>query len=261
MRSRPEKNKPVLENFNVEKRPQKQRLDAAVFEKGLTETRAKAQALILGGNVYVNGAVCYKSGEPVKSEDIIEVKNVNPYVSRGGLKLESALCALNIDVGGFICLDIGASTGGFTDCLLQKAALKVYAVDVGTKQLHYKLRKDPRVVSYENVNFRYFELSALKDPIDFATIDVSFISLDKILPAAYKSVKNGGFVLAMIKPQFELEAREIKKGVVRDEKLRLKAIDKIKNFALTLGFKIISEADSALKGPKGNLEHFVLLQK
>jgi 23S rRNA (cytidine1920-2'-O)/16S rRNA (cytidine1409-2'-O)-methyltransferase len=239
----------------------KTRLDVAVFERGLAESRAKAQALILGGNVYINGSVCRKAGDPVKSEDLIEVKNENPYVSRGGLKLESALKALNINVGGFTCLDIGASTGGFTDCMLQKGAVKVYAVDVGTKQLHYKLRKDPRVVSYENINFRYFDLSALKEPIDFATIDVSFISLDKILPVAYKSVAESGFVLAMIKPQFELEPREIKKGVVRDEKLRLKAIDKIKNFSLSVGFKIISEADSGLKGPKGNLERFVLLQK
>jgi len=245
----------------LEKSKNKKRLDVLVFEKGLAETRTKVQAFIMSGSVFVNGEVARKAGMLVDEKDVVEMKDVNPYVSRGGIKLESALNALKIDVTGYVCLDIGSSTGGFTDCMLQKGAVKVYAVDVGTGQLHYKLRKDPRVVSIENVNFRYFDLALLKDKIDFATIDVSFISLDKILPMAYKCVKNAGFVLAMIKPQFELEPSEIKKGVVRDETLRQKAINKIKIFALDLGFKIVSEVDSCLKGPKGNLEHFVLLQK
>ncbi|MDR3306242.1 MAG: TlyA family RNA methyltransferase [Endomicrobium sp.] len=245
----------------MEKTKNKKRLDILAFEKGLAETRAKAQAFIISGSVFVNDRVQYKPGALVCDEDVVEVKNINPYVSRGGLKIESALNALNIDVKGYICLDIGASTGGFTDCMLQRGAIKVYTVDVGSGQLHYKLRNDKRVINIENVNFRYFDDALLKDKIDFATIDVSFISLDKILPIAYKSVSKNGFVLAMIKPQFELEASEIKKGVVRDDKLRQKAINKIKNFALSLGFKIISEADSGLKGPKGNLEHFVLLRK
>ena len=232
-----------------------------MFEKGLAETRAKAQGLILAGNVFVNGEVSDKAGVLVSETDSVEVKNANPYVSRGGLKLESALDALKIDVKGFICLDIGASTGGFTDCMLQRGAIKVYAVDVGTGQLHYKLRKDSRVVNIENVNFRYFDGSLIKDEIDFAAIDVSFISLDKILPPAYKIIKPKGFVLAMVKPQFELEPSEIKKGVVRDESLRQKAINKIKKCAEDLNFKIISEADSGLKGPKGNLEHFILMQR
>ncbi|MDR1926755.1 MAG: TlyA family RNA methyltransferase [Endomicrobium sp.] len=239
----------------------KKRLDVVLFEKGFVETRTKAQAFIIGGNVYVNGVVQYKGGTLVSEEDFVEIKNINLYVSRGGLKLESALNALNVDVSGFVCLDIGASTGGFTDCMLQKGAARVYAIDVGAGQLHYKLRQDKRVVNIENSNFRYFDNSLLKDKIDFTTIDVSFISLDKILPVVYKSVPKNSFVLAMIKPQFELERREIKKGVVRDSKLRQKAINKIKNFALNLGFKIISAVDSGLKGPKGNLEHFVLLQK
>ncbi|MDR2191719.1 MAG: TlyA family RNA methyltransferase [Endomicrobium sp.] len=243
------------------KRLDVKRLDVVIFEKGLAQTRTKAQAYIMSGCVCVNGQPALKAGTPVCKEDIIEIKNANPYVSRGGLKIESALNALNIDVSGFICLDIGASTGGFTDCMLQKGASKVYAVDVGEKQLHYKLCKDPRVINVENVNFRYFDVSLIKDPIDFAAIDVSFISLDKILPAAYKSIKDGGKVLAMIKPQFELTASEVKKGVVRDETLRQKAINKIKTFALTLGFTLISETDSGLKGPKGNIEHFILLQK
>jgi 23S rRNA (cytidine1920-2'-O)/16S rRNA (cytidine1409-2'-O)-methyltransferase len=239
----------------------KKRLDILVFEKGFAETRTKAQAFIMGGSVFVNNQVQYKPSVLVGDEDIIEIKNINPYVSRGGLKLESALRALNIDVKGYICLDIGASTGGFTDCMLQKGAIKVYSVDVGSGQLHYKLRNDKRVINIENVNFRYFDDALLKDRVDFTTIDVSFISLDKILPMVYKTICENSSVLAMIKPQFELEPSEIKKGVVRDEKLRQKAISKIKNFALSLGFKIISEADSELKGPKGNLEHFVLLEK
>ncbi|MDR2645167.1 MAG: TlyA family RNA methyltransferase [Endomicrobium sp.] len=245
----------------MEKIKKKKRLDILVFEKGFAETRTKAQAFIMGGSVFVNNQVQYKPSVLIGDEDIIEIKNINPYVSRGGLKLESALRALNIDVKGYICLDIGASTGGFTDCMLQKGAIKVYSVDVGSGQLHYKLRNDKRVINIENVNFRYFDDALLKDKVDFTTIDLSFISLDKILPMVYKTICENGSVLAMIKPQFELEPSEIKKGVVRDEKLRQKAISKIKNFSLSLGFKIISEADSELKGSKGNLEHFVLLEK
>jgi 23S rRNA (cytidine1920-2'-O)/16S rRNA (cytidine1409-2'-O)-methyltransferase len=245
----------------MQKKKNKKRLDVLLSEKGFAETRTKAQAFIIAGNIFVNNQVQYNPGTLVGKEDSVEVKNANPYVSRGGLKLKSALETLAIDVKGYICLDIGASTGGFTDCMLQKGAIKVYAVDVGAGQLHYKLRHDKRVVNIENVNFRYFNNSFLKDSIDFVAIDVSFISLDKILPVAYRSISENGFVLAMIKPQFELEALEIKKGVVRDEKLRQKAINKIKKVASDLGFKIISEADSCLNGPRGNLEHFVFLSK
>ncbi|MCA6072210.1 MAG: TlyA family RNA methyltransferase [Endomicrobium sp.] len=245
----------------MKKKKDKKRLDILLFEKGLAETRTRAQAFVIGGSIFVNNQVQYKPGTLIDEEDLVEVKNTNPYVSRGGLKLESALVALAIDVSGYICLDIGASTGGFTDCMLQKGAVKVYAVDVGSGQLHYKLRNDKRVVNIENINFRYFDGSSLKDNIDFATIDVSFISLDKIMPVAYKNIVENGFVLAMIKPQFELEPSEIKKGVVRDEKLRQKAINRIKKVALNLGFEIISEADSDLRGSKGNLEHFLLLKK
>jgi 23S rRNA (cytidine1920-2'-O)/16S rRNA (cytidine1409-2'-O)-methyltransferase len=245
----------------MKKKKNKKRLDVLLFEKGFAETRTKAQAFIMGGNIFVNNQVQYSPGTLVEKKDSIEVKDMNPYVSRGGLKLKSALETLAIDVRGYICLDIGSSTGGFTDCMLQKGAVKVYAVDVGAGQLHYKLRQDKRVVNIEKVNFRYFNGSFLKDDIDFATIDVSFISLDKILPVVYRSISENALVLAMIKPQFELESLEVKKGVVRDEKLRQKAINKIKKVALDLGFRIISEADSCLKGPKGNLERFVFLSK
>ncbi|MDR3253679.1 MAG: TlyA family RNA methyltransferase [Endomicrobium sp.] len=247
--------------MNISLNKNKKRLDILLFEKGFAQTRTKAQAFIMSGSVFVNNEVQYKPGALIGKEEIIEIKNTNPYVSRGGLKLASALGALNIDLKGYICLDVGASTGGFTDCMLQQGAVKVYAVDVGTAQLHYKLRQDKRVINIENVNFRYFDGFLLKDNIDFAAIDVSFISLDKILPVVHKIISSDCFVLAMVKPQFELESFEIKKGVVRDEKLRQKAINKIKQTALSLKFKIISEADSGLRGPKGNLEHFLLLQK
>lgn len=239
----------------------KKRLDILIFEKGLAESRSKAQALVMAGTVLVNGQKVTKAGTQVSQEDLIEIEKRNPYVSRGGLKLESVLNLFNIDFTGKVCVDIGASTGGFTDCMLQHGAKKVYAVDVGTAQLHYKLRNDLRVVNIENVNFRYFDKTLLKDDIDVITIDVSFISLDKILPLASQIIKEQGIIVAMIKPQFELEPNEVKKGVVRDESLREKAINKIKDCAVNLGLKILKEQDSGLKGPKGNLEHFVLLGK
>lgn len=239
----------------------KKRLDVLIFEKGLAESRSKAQAVVMEGLVLVNGKKITKAGTQVSEDDIIEIEKQNPYVSRGGLKLESVLNLFNIDFTGKICIDIGASTGGFTDCMLQHGAKKVYAVDVGTAQLHYKLRNDARVVNVENVNFRYFDKTLLKDDIDIITIDVSFISLDKILPLASEIISKDGFIVAMIKPQFELEPNEINKGVVRDENLRQKAINKIKDVAINLGLETVKEQDSGVKGPKGNLEHFVLLKK
>ena len=238
----------------------KKRLDVLIFEKNLVESRSRAQALVMEGKILVNGVKITKAGTQVSEDDIIEIEKQNPYVSRGGLKLESVLNLFEIDFTDKICIDIGASTGGFTDCMLQHGAKKVYAVDVGTAQLHYKLRSDKRVVNIENVNFRYFDKNLLKDKIDIVTIDVSFISLDKILPVVSEIVTSGSFVIAMIKPQFELEPNEVKKGVVKDENLRQKAIDKIKNCALNLNFEILKEQDSAVKGPKGNLEHFILLK-
>ncbi len=237
----------------------KKRLDVVIFEKNLAESRSKAQALVMAGEVLVNGKKITKAGFQVSDDDLIEIEQQNPYVSRGGLKLESVLKLFEINFTDKVCMDIGASTGGFTDCMLQHGAKKVYAVDVGTAQLHYKLRNDPRVVNIENVNFRYFDKALLKDDIDIITIDVSFISLDKILPLASEIVSPLGNIIAMIKPQFELETGEVKKGVVKDEKLRQKAIDKIKNVVESLNMMVIKEQDSGLKGPKGNLEHFVLI--
>jgi len=239
----------------------KKRLDVVLFEKKFVNTRAKAQAFIISKNVIVNNQVQFKPGFLVTENDLVEIKKNNPYVSRSGLKLKFALDTFEIDLRGVVCLDIGASTGGFTDCMLQKGAFKIYAVDVGSKQLHYKLRQDERVVNIEKMNFRYFDKFLLKDSVNFATIDVSFISLDKILPVVHENILKNGLVLAMVKPQFELEPYEVGKGVVKCERLRQKAIDKIKRVAKNLGFKIISEVASNLKGHKGNLEHFILLKK
>ncbi len=239
----------------------KKRLDVLIFEKNLAESRSKAQALVMAGEVLVNGEKITKAGFQVCEDDVIEIEKQNPYVSRGGLKLESVLRLFELDFTDKICMDIGASTGGFTDCMLQHGAKKVYAVDVGTAQLHYKLRNDPRVVNIENVNFRYFDKALLKDDIDIITIDVSFISLDKILPLASEIILPSGYIIAMIKPQFELEPGEVKKGVVKDETLRRKAIDKIKAVSENLNLYVLKEQDSGLKGPKGNLEHFVLLSR
>ena len=183
----------------------KKRLDVLIFEKGLAETRTKAQALIMAGSVLADGEQVTKAGTLVDENIQIEIEKQNPYVSRGGLKLESVLELFKIDFTNKICMDIGASTGGFTDCMLQHGAKKVYAVDVGRGQLHYKLRQDTRVVNIESVNFRYFDKTLLKDKIEIITIDVSFISLDKILPLASEILDINGLIVAMIKPQFELD--------------------------------------------------------
>lgn len=240
---------------------EKTRLDLLLVSKGLVETRTKAQALILAGQVEVDGNSNLKAGTAVSPEAVINIKKQNPYVSRGGLKLESALNAFGIDVSGRICLDIGASTGGFTDCLLQRGAVKVYAVDVGHNQMHEKVKNDPRVVNMEGVNFRYFKPEILKDRVEFVTIDVSFISLEKILPAAAASSSENAEILAMVKPQFEASPNETKKGVVRDESVRQKTIEKIKTAAVEAGLEVKGGVDSAVKGPEGNIEHFLWLSK
>jgi 23S rRNA (cytidine1920-2'-O)/16S rRNA (cytidine1409-2'-O)-methyltransferase len=239
----------------------KTRLDVLLHERGLAESRSKAQALIMAGQVLVDGVPVTKAGTPVKPEAILSIKKTNPYVSRGGLKLEGALETLGTDVRDKVCMDVGASTGGFTDCLLQHGARKVYAVDVGHGQLHYKLRSDPRVINIEGVNFRYFSCESLKEKVEFVTIDVSFISLEKILPPVVGCLAEMGEILAMVKPQFEASPGETKKGVVRDETVRTRTIEKIKIFASTLGLHLNGELDSPVKGPEGNIEHFLWLIK
>jgi 23S rRNA (cytidine1920-2'-O)/16S rRNA (cytidine1409-2'-O)-methyltransferase len=238
----------------------KQRLDVVVAERNLAESRSKALALIIAGSIELNGVVVTKAGTPVSSDDVITRIELNPYVSRGGLKLASALNLFPVSCEHKICMDIGASTGGFTDYLLQHGAVKVYAIDVGHAQLHWKLRNDPRVVVMEGVNFRYFSPDLLKDSVQFVTIDVSFISLDKILPVLPRCVSAGGDVIAMVKPQFEMSRAEVKHGVVRDDQLRATAINRIRDVAHTYGFTVAGGVDSEVKGPKGNIEHFLWLQ-
>lgn len=233
------------------------RLDELLFSRNLASSITKAQALIIAGQIEVNSRLVTKSGTPVDTDSSILVKLSNPYVSRGGLKLEGAIAALGIEVKGRVCFDIGASTGGFTDCLLKHGASKVYAIDVGAGLLDQKLRTDPRVENIETVNFRYFSNNALKSKIEFVTIDVSFISLDKILPQLTQYLSHEAEILLLVKPQFELLPNEMTKGVVRVEAFRQKAIDKIRSFAQNIGFKLLGEIDSSIKGPKGNLEHFI----
>ena len=245
----------------MEEKKAKVRLDVLLFEKGLAETRTKAQAIIMSGNVLVDDTLETKPGTPVKTTAKITIKETNPYVSRGGLKLEAVLKGLSIPVKGKTCMDVGASTGGFTDCMLQHGAVKVFAVDVGHGQLHFKLRNDPRVINIEGVNFRYFSCENLKEKVEFVTIDVSFISLDKIMPVVKDCLVENGEILALVKPQFEASPAEVKKGVVRDETIRSKTIKKIKHLAAEQGLVLLGEMDSPVKGPQGNIEHFLWLKK
>lgn len=219
----------------------KQRLDVAVFERGLSESREKAKALIMAGQVYLNGQKAQKAGDDVKPEDVIEVRGAPlPFVSRGGLKLQKAVESFGTELSGCVCMDIGASTGGFTDCMLQHGAKKVYAIDVGYGQLAWKLRTDERVVNLERTNFRYVTSEQVPEPVDFASVDVSFISLGLILPVLYTLLKDGGEAVCLIKPQFEAGRENVgKKGVVRDEKVHVEVIEKIAAFAKSQKFCIM----------------------
>ncbi len=239
------------------------RLDVAVFERGFAETREKAKALIMAGSVYVNGQKALKGGSTVKPADQIEVRGaVNPYVSRGGLKLHKAVNTFSLDLKDCICMDIGASTGGFTDCMLVNGAKKVYSIDVGYGQLAWKLRCDERVVNLERTNFRYVTREQIPEEIDFASVDVSFISLKLILPVMHSLLKNGGKSVCLIKPQFEAGRENIgKKGVVRDIKVHEDVIRMITDFAAENGFKVIDVDFSPIKGPEGNIEYLMFIEK
>ncbi len=239
------------------------RLDAAVVNAGYTESREKAKALIMSGVVFVNNQKADKAGLMIKSTDILEVRG-NPlkYVSRGGLKLEKAMQVYNISLENCICADIGASTGGFTDCMLQNGAKKVYAIDVGYGQLAWKLRTDDRVVNLERTNFRYVDNSVIKDELDFASVDVSFISLDKILPPLHSLLKNRGAAVCLIKPQFEAGKEKVgKKGVVRDISVHEEVVIKVTDFMLNYGFSVIGLEFSPIKGPEGNIEYLAYIVK
>lgn len=241
----------------------KKRLDTAVFELGLCESRSKASALIMSGSVYVNGQKETKSGYTVKPTDKIELKGKQmPYVSRGGYKLEKAMKTFPITLSDCICMDIGASTGGFTDCMLQNGAKKVYSIDVGYGQLAWKLRTDERVVNLERTNFRYLTDETVTDKIDFASIDVSFISLKLILPVLFRFLKQGGKCVALIKPQFEAGKDKVgKKGVVRELSTHIEVISSIAQFSVETGFSVLGLTFSPIKGPEGNIEYLIYLSK
>jgi 23S rRNA (cytidine1920-2'-O)/16S rRNA (cytidine1409-2'-O)-methyltransferase len=240
----------------------KTRLDLLLVSRGLAATRQEAQTLIRLGKVFGPAGRLDKPGSAVPEELAIRLKEEERYCSRGGYKLESALAAFGLDPKGWICLDVGASTGGFTDCLLQRGAARVYALDVGKSLLHEKLLRDPRVAVIEEVNARRFDAGLVPEPVDLVTVDVSFISLTLVLPPLPAVVRPGGLLLPMVKPQFELgKGRVPRGGVVRREEHRCEAVDKVAACAAGLGLEVLGRAASGLKGPKGNLEYFLLLKK
>ncbi|MCZ7685769.1 MAG: TlyA family RNA methyltransferase [Sandaracinaceae bacterium] len=238
----------------------KQRADLLLVERGLVESRARAQALVLAGKVFTGTRRVEKAGERLAVDAPLEVRGPDhPYVSRGGVKLAGALDAFGLDPAGLVVADFGASTGGFTDCVLQRGAARVYAIDVGYGQLHEKLRQDPRVVSMERTNARHLTREDLPEPVDLVVIDASFISLALLLPAATRILKPDGQVVAMVKPQFEAGREHVKKGVVRDPAAREAAVDAVAGSASALGLRELARADSALPGPDGNVEAFLRL--
>lgn len=240
----------------------KQRADLALVELGLAQSRERARALILAGQVFAGDRRIEKAGDLLALGTPLRVRGEDhPYVSRGGVKFAGALAVFGLDPSGIVAADIGASTGGFTDCLLQRGAAKVYAIDVGYGQLHDKLRRDPRVVVMERVNARYLKAESLPEQVDWVAIDASFIGLGKLLPGAKAILRDGGRVLALIKPQFEVGRESVGKGgVVRDAAARSGAIASVVAGALAFGFTFEAQADAVLSGPEGNLEHFVSLR-
>ena len=255
----------------------KVRLDNLLVEKGLVESREKARALILEGNVLINEIKANKPGTFINPDASLKVLHKMPYVSRGGLKLEAPLKNFKIDANDKIAMDVGASTGGFTDCLLQHGAKKVYAVDVGYGQLDWKLRNDQRVILLEKTNIRYLDEAVrdqgsgimgqeledlIKNNIDIATVDVSFISLLKVIPKITEFLKKDGEIVALIKPQFEVGRKDVGKGgVVKDESKRLEVIEKISKEADNMGLEVKGVIKSPLVGPKGNIEYFIYLKR
>ena len=241
----------------------KERLDLLVHARGLAESVTRAQALILAGQVVVNDQRVDKPGTRVPFDAELRLKGeVIPYVSRGGLKLKGAIDAFSLDVRGAVCADIGASTGGFTDCLLQEGAARVYAIAVGWGQLHEKLRRDPRVLSKERVNARHLTDEELPEPVRVIVIDVSFISLEVVLPAVLPKLEAGGLLIALVKPQFEVDQASVDKGgVVRDALARQAAIDRIRAFVAARGLVEVGVVDAAVAGPAGNLEALLVARR
>lgn len=241
----------------------KLRLDQYLCQNGLVQSRERAKALIMSGIVFINGQKADKAGEPVPEGAVVEVRGHDiGYVSRGGLKLEKAMQVFPMHPDGKVCMDIGASTGGFTDCMLQNGAAKVYAIDVGYGQLAWSLRSDPRVVNLERTNIRYVTREQVPQELDFFSVDVSFISLRLVLPVAFSLLKEGGQGVCLIKPQFEA-GRELvgKKGVVREPSTHRMVIEKTAAFAQETGFDLLGLSYSPIKGPEGNIEYLLYLQK
>lgn len=241
----------------------KERLDVLLVKKNLAKSREKAKAVIMAGNVFVDGQREDKAGSMFSPDVEVEVRgHAIPYVSRGGLKLEKALANFNVNVKDKVCTDVGSSTGGFTDCMLQNGAKKVFAIDVGRGQLDWKLRNDPRVICMEKTNIRYVMPDDIGEPVDFSSIDVSFISLTKVLVPIRDYLKSDGEIVALIKPQFEAGREKVgKKGVVREKSTHLEVIRKVMDYALSVGFDLCALDFSPIKGPEGNIEYLIHLRK
>ncbi len=243
--------------------PEKKRLDVLLYEKGFAESREKAKAIIMSGIVYANNQKADKAGAVYPEDSVIEVRGSTlKYVSRGGLKLEKAVDVFGVELNGVTAMDIGAAHGGFTDCMLQNGAKKVFAIDVGYGQLVWKLRQDERVVNLERTNFRYVTKENIPDDIDFFSVDVSFISLKLILPVARKFLKNGGYAVCLVKPQFEAGREKVgKNGIVRDPKVHADVINDIIKFAVSAGYSVLGLDYSPVKGTQGNIEYLLYIQK
>jgi 23S rRNA (cytidine1920-2'-O)/16S rRNA (cytidine1409-2'-O)-methyltransferase len=241
----------------------KERLDVLLVKRNLVESREKAKVIIMSGNVFVDGQREDKAGSTFSDTVNIELKGAPAkYVSRGGFKLEKAIEQYGVNLDGKICMDVGSSTGGFTDCMLQNGAIKVYAVDVGTNQLAWKLRQDSRVISMEKTNIRYVESSQIEDVIDFISIDVAFISLTKVLIPVRNLLKEQGEIVCLIKPQFEAGREKVgKKGVVREQSVHIEVIEKVITYAVSIGFRILNLDYSPIKGPEGNIEYLLHIKK
>lgn len=247
----------------MKEKKKKERLDVLLVKRGLAESREKAKAIIMTGNVFVEEQREDKAGSTFAEDAQIRIKGTPmKYVSRGGYKLEKAMELWHVPLQDKLCMDVGSSTGGFTDCMLQNGAVKVYAIDVGTNQLAWKLRQDERVVSMEKTNIRYVTPEDIADPIDFSSIDVAFISLTKVLIPVWNLLKNGGRVVCLVKPQFEAGREKVgKKGVVRDKKVHEEVVCHIMTYALSMGFEILGLSYSPIKGPEGNIEYLLYLEK
>ncbi len=241
----------------------KERLDVLLVNKGLAESREKAKAIIMSGQVYVNGQKEDKAGSNFNEDAVIEVRGATlKYVSRGGLKLEKAMENFDVVLEGKVCMDVGSSTGGFTDCMLQNGAVKVYAVDVGHGQLAWKLRNDDRVVCMEKTNIRYVTPDDIEDRVQFSSIDVSFISLTKVLGPVKELLTDDGQIVCLIKPQFEAGREKVgKHGVVREPEVHLEVIEMVVKYAISIGFEVLNLEFSPVKGPEGNIEYLLHLQK